>query len=81
MKLIRTEFCDKIAVLKLNRGVTNALNLQLVTQLTENLQKVKDDSDVQGLVLSSFNEKFFSIGFDIPELFKLARGDFKAFYQ
>lgn len=81
MKLIRTEFCDKIAVLKLNRGVTNALNLQLVIQLTENLQKVKDDSDVQGLVLSSFNEKFFSIGFDIPELFKLARGDFRAFYQ
>jgi len=81
VKLIYTEFRDEVAVLKLNRGVTNALNLQLVSQLAENLQTVRDDSDVQGLVLSSFNEKFFSIGFDIPELIKLTIDDFRVFYQ
>jgi len=81
MKLIRTEYRDKVAILKLNRGITNALNLKLVNQLAENLQKVKDASDVHSLVLGSSNEKFFSIGFDIPELFELTRKDFEVFYR
>ena len=81
MKLIDAEYHDKVAVLKLNRGITNALNLRLVNQLADNLQKVRDNSDVHGLVLGSSNEKFFSIGFDIPELYELARKDFRVFYQ
>ena len=81
MKLIRTKYHDKVAVLKLNRGVTNALNLQLVNQLAESLQKMRDDPDAHGLVLGSSNEKFSSIGFDIPELFELTRKDFRIFYQ
>jgi enoyl-CoA hydratase/carnithine racemase len=81
MKLILVEYRDKVAILKLNRDLTNALNLKLVNQLAENLQKMKDDSNVHSLVLGSSNEKFFSIGFDIPELFELARKDFRVFYQ
>jgi len=79
--LIHLEHHDEVAILKLNRGITNALNLQLVNQLAENLQKVRDDPNTHSLVLSSSNDKFFSIGFDIPELLKLARKDFKVFYQ
>ncbi|MFQ6084117.1 MAG: enoyl-CoA hydratase/isomerase family protein [Candidatus Aminicenantia bacterium] len=81
MELISIEYHDKVAILKLNRGITNALNLQLVNKLAEILQKVKDDSDVHSLVLGSSNEKFFSIGFDIPQLFELTKKDFKVFYQ
>jgi len=81
VKVIHAEYHDKVAILKLNRGITNALNLRLVNQLAQNLQKVRDNSDVHGLVLGSSNEKFFSIGFDIPELFELARTDFRVFYQ
>jgi enoyl-CoA hydratase/carnithine racemase len=65
----------------LDRGVTNALNLQLVNGLAETLQQVKGDSDVHGLVLGSSNDKFFSIGFDIPQLLEIARDDFKLYYQ
>jgi len=81
MELIRIEYRDEVVTLKLGRGITNALNLQLVNQLAENLRKVRDDSDVHSLVLGSSNEKFFSIGFDIPELFELAKEDFCVFYQ
>ena len=81
MKLIHVERDDKVAILKLNRGIINALNLRLVNQLAENLQKLRDNSDVHGLVLGSSNEKFFSIGFDIPELFELTRKNFRVFYQ
>lgn len=81
MHTMRVEYHDEVAVVKLSRGVTNALNLQLVKELAEILRKVKHEPGVRGLVLGSANEKFFSIGFDIPQLFELAREDFRVFYQ
>jgi len=81
MAMISLEHHDKVAVIKLDRGVTNALNLQLVSELAEALGRVKGDSNVRGLVLSSANEKFLSIGFDIPQLFELAEEDFRFFYR
>ncbi len=79
--MIRTEYHNNVAIVKLDRGVTNALNIELVTELTETLQKVKHDSNVHSLVLSSSNEKFFSIGFDIPQLFELSKDNFRFFYK
>ncbi|UCE13525.1 MAG: enoyl-CoA hydratase/isomerase family protein [Candidatus Heimdallarchaeota archaeon] len=81
LTMILTEIHDSVGVLKLNRGVTNAINLNLVSEITKNLQKMKKESDIRGLVLSTANEKFFAIGFDIPELFELERNDFKKYYQ
>lgn len=81
MEPIRMEQHDEVAILKLNHGVTNAINPQLVSELAQTLQEVRDDSDVRGLVLASSNEKFFSIGFDIPELFALTKEQFRVFYQ
>ncbi|MEE9618493.1 MAG: enoyl-CoA hydratase/isomerase family protein, partial [Anaerolineae bacterium] len=69
------------AIIKLDRGVTNTIDLQLVEELSETLQGVTHDPGVHSLVLGSSNERFFSIGFDIPQLFGLARQDFKFFYQ
>lgn len=70
-----------MAILRLDRSITNALNLQVVNRLAENLRKVRNNSDVFSIVLGSSNDKFFSIGFDIPELIELTRKDFTAFYQ
>ncbi len=79
--MIHLECHDKVAIVKLDRNVTNALNLELVNELAETIQEVKHDSDVYSFVLSSSNEKFFSIGFDIPKLFELSKNDFKVFYK
>ena len=81
MSVIRVERRDKVAIVNLNRGVTNALNLQLVQELAATLRTAANDPGVRGLVLGSANEKFFSIGFDIPHLFDLPRKDFQSFYQ
>ncbi|MGD2158813.1 MAG: enoyl-CoA hydratase/isomerase family protein, partial [Anaerolineales bacterium] len=75
------EYHDNIALVKLDRGVTNAIHLQLVEELDGALQRIKRDSNARALVFSSANDKFFSIGFDIPSLFELAREDFMRFYQ
>jgi enoyl-CoA hydratase/carnithine racemase len=68
-------------IAKLNRGVINALNLELVDRLSEVFGKAKNDPDVHGLVLSSSNEKFFCIGFDIPQLYELDQEGFRSFYR
>jgi enoyl-CoA hydratase/carnithine racemase len=79
--MISIERHDKVAVITLNRSVTNPINLEMVTELAKTFQEFKQDSDVRGLVLTSSNQKFFSIGFDIPQLFELDRSEFEVFYR
>ncbi|MFX1284993.1 MAG: enoyl-CoA hydratase/isomerase family protein [Promethearchaeota archaeon] len=79
--MITIEVSESVGILKLNRGITNAINLDLVNELTTNLQKIEQNPDIRSIVLTSSNEKFFAIGFDIPELIKLSLEDFKVFYR
>jgi enoyl-CoA hydratase/carnithine racemase len=81
MNTIQLEHHNHVAIAKLSRGVTNAINLEMIDELSETLQKIKDDPEARGLVLTSANEKFFSIGLDIPWLFPLGREDFASFYR
>jgi 3,2-trans-enoyl-CoA isomerase len=61
--------------------VTNALNLQLLTEISESLKKVSKDPHVHGIVLSSSNDKFFSIGYDIRALYNTSKEEFTQFYH
>ena len=79
--MIDVNYDKSIATIKLNRGVTNALNMEMVQELTKTLDDLRVNSDIRALVLTSTNEKFFSIGFDIPNLFELPRDDFSEFYK
>lgn len=78
--MIQTEFQDRVAVVKLNRGTTNALTLPLITELSETLHSLICDPCIEGLVLTSSNEKFFCIGYDVKELYNVSKKDFTAFY-
>lgn len=80
MELISIEQRGQVILARLTRGVTNALSLECVNELAQMLQWVKSDAGVRGLVLASANEKFFSIGFDIPQLYDLGRDDFLRFF-
>lgn len=70
-----------VAIVKLARGITNAINLEIVQELATTVERMSAMPDVRALVLSSANEKFFSIGFDIPHLFELPKEDFREFYE
>jgi enoyl-CoA hydratase/carnithine racemase len=70
-----------VAVLRLNNGVTNPIDLDFVNLISDVLLDVKKDEKVTSLVLASGNDKFFSIGFNIPELYDLERKDFGTFYR
>jgi enoyl-CoA hydratase/carnithine racemase len=80
MPYFQIESHEKVIVLKLNRGITNAINLEFINELGGIIEKATADSNVNGIVVTSSNEKFFSIGFDIPELFGLSKEDFGNFY-
>lgn len=70
MSLVRFESHGDIGLLRLNNGVTNAINPQLINELAEAVEKA--GSDYRGLVLAG-GDKFFSIGFDLPTLLDIDR--------
>jgi enoyl-CoA hydratase/carnithine racemase len=80
-KMTTLERHGQIGILTMKRGVTNALNLDLVEELQLAINDVKEDETLRGLLLQSSNDKFFCIGFDIPQLIPLPRDDFAHFYR
>ena len=81
MKMISVSYQDAVAFVKLSSGITNALDLELVNELDEHLDKLEQDPNVCGLVLGSSSDKFFSIGFDIRHMFDFPRKDFETFFR
>jgi enoyl-CoA hydratase/carnithine racemase len=80
MDWIETTTEDQVMILKLNRGVTNAINGELLKELGNLLQMVRDKKEITALVITSANDKFFSLGFDLPELYLLEPQEFKTFF-
>jgi enoyl-CoA hydratase/carnithine racemase len=70
MSLVLMEPHGNVALLRLNNGVTNAINPDLISELADHLEKAR--RDYRGLVLAG-GDKFFSIGFDLPVLLGLER--------
>ena len=81
MEMVSVEQYGRVAVVKLNHGVANALSPKLVHEMEVVLHRIREDDAMSGIVLSSSNEKFFSIGYDIPELFEMNKDDFMGFYR
>jgi enoyl-CoA hydratase/carnithine racemase len=79
--LIHVDKHEQVAMARLTRGTTNAINLTLVQEMTAVLREVKADTAIHSLILTSSNEKFFSIGFDIPHLIECSQEKLGAFYH
>ena len=81
MKWIKAVTEDSVRILKLNHGVTNAINAELLKELENSLGEIRNDPGIAALVLTSANEKFFSAGFDIPELYSQEVSVFNDFFR
>ena len=57
--MVRLDYQDNIALLKLNRGITNAINSELIKNISDKLSIINSDSNIKSLVLTSENQKFF----------------------
>jgi enoyl-CoA hydratase/carnithine racemase len=70
-----------VAVVALDQSVTNPLTQDLLDKLSDSLDDLREDESVRAVVLTSSSEKFFSIGFNIPQLIDLPRSTFETFYR
>lgn len=78
MPLVETEIKDGIARIVLNRGKVNAINMEMVDHIRDAFEKIREDDKARSIVFTG-NGKFFSFGFDIPELLTYTREDFVLF--
>ncbi len=67
MNFIKMEKNGGIAELTLERGKVNALNPIVIEEMKTAFESLEDDRAVKAVVLTG-RGKFFSFGFDIPEL-------------
>jgi enoyl-CoA hydratase/carnithine racemase len=67
-----------IATVTIRRGKVNALNGDVIDGLARTFAALRSDPDVRAVVLTGAG-KFFSFGFDIPELFPLSPADFTSY--
>jgi enoyl-CoA hydratase/carnithine racemase len=81
MALIKIENQDNVAIIRLTNGVTNPISLELIKEISQNLKELKENSSVSGVVFTGSNDKFFSIGFDLPNLYKQGEKEIRTFFR
>ncbi|KAH3861574.1 enoyl-CoA delta isomerase 1, mitochondrial-like [Dreissena polymorpha] len=58
-----------VAVVKLNKPPVNSFNLEFLTEINILMEKLENDKSCRGLILTSNNNKIFSGGLDIMEMY------------
>ncbi len=71
----------RVAELTLSRNALNTLSPIFVAEIDRVLDELEGDDSVGALVLGSSSPKFFSAGWDLPELLELDEDGFRAFYR
>ena len=78
MSKVDVEDRGSVAIVRLNNGVINAINTELIDDLSRAIHQVK--TDFKGMVLAG-GTKFFCIGLDLPVLLKLDRTGMNTFWD
>jgi enoyl-CoA hydratase/carnithine racemase len=82
MELVGSENKNGILYVTLNGSVTNPINPETTRALIDALSEAsKNECQINALLLTSANNKFFSIGFDLPRLLELDRDGLAEFYE
>jgi enoyl-CoA hydratase len=77
---LKTTVDQGLATVRLDRAHGNAINLDLVDELTATFRKLDADSSVRGVLLAAAG-KLFSPGLDLQELIDLDRGRMGVFLE
>jgi len=80
MTFIRLTIHEGIAEVRLERGKVNALNEEVVDELSRCFRDLASDSRVRGILLTG-SGRFFSFGFDIPEFMGASREAFAGYLE
>ncbi|MBC7913243.1 MAG: enoyl-CoA hydratase/isomerase family protein [Pyrinomonadaceae bacterium] len=80
MNCIKVTIKEKIALITLDRGRTNAINFEMVSELIDIFQSIEKDDNISGIILTG-KDDYFSAGLDFVELFDYAEGKIKMFWE
>jgi 3,2-trans-enoyl-CoA isomerase len=80
MKTIEVTIKDHLAIITLNRGKSNSLNREMVTELTDMLTNIENDANIGGMMITG-RENFFSAGLDLIELYDYNEEEAKSFWH
>jgi len=78
MGKVKIEENGNVAVLRLDNKVTNAISTEMVENLSTTVNGIK--GEYRGMILAG-GTRFFSMGFDLPELLKLDRSGMTDFFH
>lgn len=79
MSTIKVTIKDRIAVLGLDRGRSNAINSEMVSELYQMVKNIEKDDIIAGLILTG-KEGFFSAGLDLIELYDYNEKQIRTFW-
>lgn len=80
MKTIEVTVKDRLAMITFNRGKSNSLNREMVSELTDMLVNIDNDPNIGGAILTG-KENFFSAGLDLIELYNYDEAEAKSFWD
>lgn len=75
MSFVHVSKTGKIATVTLARGKVNALNEPMLREIRTRFQDLEKSDEVRAVILTG-RGKFFSFGFNIPELLSYSKDDF-----
>jgi 3,2-trans-enoyl-CoA isomerase len=79
MNTIIVNIKDRIAVLSLDRGRSNAINAEMVKELRTIIASIENDDQIAGLILTG-KDGFFSAGLDLIELYDYDEEQIRKFW-
>jgi 3,2-trans-enoyl-CoA isomerase len=68
MNTIKVTVKDRLAIITLNRGKSNALNREMITELNDMMLNIDADPAIGGTMITGTGH-FFSAGLDLIELY------------
>lgn len=68
MKTLQITIQDKLAVITLDRGRSNAINTEMIKELIATVNELEANDEVGGLIITG-KENFFSAGIDLIEVY------------
>ncbi|EDM37465.1 putative enoyl-CoA hydratase [Pedobacter sp. BAL39] len=80
MNTIKVTIKDRVALITLNRGRSNALNREMITELNDMFRNIASDNNISGVIVTG-QEQFFSAGLDLIELYNYTEEEAASFWH
>jgi 3,2-trans-enoyl-CoA isomerase len=80
MNTINVTIKDRLALITMNRGKSNALDREMITELTDMLHNINNDNNIGGVIITG-REHFFSAGLDLIALYAYNEEEIKSFWK